>query len=102
MEEAMHHSETVHPCIGHQNDITGRNPGRIVNGAKADVAIDMWEHHSAKLSTEYGEEVSAKMKVAVLFAMLPKDLQEKVLDKCAMNWEWAKQEDAVTIYNKVK
>ena len=31
----------------------------------------------AKLSAEYGEEVSAKMKVAVLYAMLPKDLQER-------------------------
>ena len=43
----------------------------------------------AKLSAEYGEEVSAKMKVAVLYAMLPKDLQERVLDKCAVNWDGA-------------
>ena len=38
--------------------------------------IDAWEDKMAKLSAEYGEEVSAKMKVAVLHAMLPKDLQE--------------------------
>ena len=40
----------------------------------------------AKLSTEYGQILSAKMKVAVLYTMLPKDLQEKVLDECAVNW----------------
>ena len=56
----------------------------------------------AKLSTEYGEEISAKMKVAVLYAMLPKDLQEKVLDKCAVNWDGAKEGDAATIYGRVK
>ena len=39
----------------------------------------------AKLSAEYGEVISAKMKVAVLYAMLPKDLQERVHDKCAVN-----------------
>eukprot|EP00974_Lingulodinium_polyedra_P069650 6741598-Lingulodinium_polyedra.AAC.1 len=42
------------------------------------------------------------MKVAVLYSMLPKDLQEKVLDKCAVNWDGAKQGDAAIIYNKVK
>ena len=55
-----------------------------------------------KLSAEYGEEVSAKMKVAVLHAMLPKDLQERVLDKCAVNWDGAKEAEAAAIYGKVK
>eukprot|EP00974_Lingulodinium_polyedra_P013825 1340590-Lingulodinium_polyedra.AAC.1 len=56
----------------------------------------------AKLSAEYNEEISAKMKVAVFYSMLPKDLQEKVLDKRAVNWDGAKQGDAAIIYNRVK
>ena len=44
----------------------------------------------AKLSPECGEEVSAKMMVAVPCAMLAKDLQERVLDKCAVIWNGAK------------
>ena len=31
--------------------------------------IDAWEDKMAKLSAEYGEVISAKMKVAVLYAM---------------------------------
>ena len=78
------------------------SPGKISSGAKADTAIDTWEHHLAKLGTEYGEEISAKMKVAVLYSMLPKDLQEKVLDKCAVNWDGVSKEEAVNIYIKVR
>ena len=78
------------------------NPGKIINAPKADSMIDAWEDEMAKLSAEYGEEVSAKVKVAVLFAMLPKDLQERVLDKCAVNWNGAKEAEAAAIYGKVK
>ena len=62
------------------------NPGKIANAAKADQAIDTWEDKMARLDIEYGEELSAKMKVAVLYSMLPKDLQEKALDKCGVQW----------------
>jgi hypothetical protein len=77
-------------------------PGKIACGAKADQAIEVWEDKMSKLSTEYGEQLSAKMKVAVLYGMLPKDLQERVLDKCAVNWDGMKETDALIIYNKVR
>ena len=77
-------------------------PTKITNASKADVAIEAWEDRVAKLAIEYGEEISAKMKVAVLYAMLPKDLQERVLDKCAVNWDGAKEEEAASIYHSVK
>ena len=70
------------------------SPAKITQGTRADVAIDSWEHHLSKLSAEYGEVISAKMKVAVLYTMLPKDLQERVLDKCAVNWDGAKEKEA--------
>ena len=60
------------------------NPGKIINAPNAESMIDVWEDTTVKLSAEYGEEVSAKMKVVVLHAMLPEDLQERVLDKCAV------------------
>ena len=44
--------------------------------------IDAWDK-VAKLSTAYAQDMSATMQVAVLYAMLPTDLQEQVLDKCA-------------------
>ena len=78
------------------------NPPKIANSTKADMNIEAWEDKMAKLSTEYGEKLSAKMKVAVLYAMLPKDLQEKVLDKCAVNWDSVKDDDAAAIYGRVK
>ena len=64
--------------------------------------IDAWEDKMAKLSAKYGEVISAKMKVAVLHAMLPKDLQERVLDKCAVNWDGATESEAAVIFSKIK
>ena len=78
------------------------SPTKITHGTRADVAIGAWEHHLAKLSAEYGEVISSKMKVAVLYTMLPKDLQERVLDKCAVNWDGANEKEAALIYLKVK
>ncbi len=42
------------------------------------------------------------MKAAVLYGMLPEDLQEKVLDKCVVSWDLAKEVDAMTIFGKIK
>ena len=78
------------------------NPPKITDAKKADVAIEMWEDKLVKLDVEYGETLSSKMKVAVLYAMLPKDLQERVLDKCAVSWDRAKEADAALILGKVK
>ncbi len=41
------------------------------------MAIEMWEGKSAKLDVEYGGTLSSKMKVAVLYNMLPKAFQER-------------------------
>ena len=78
------------------------SPAKIAQGTRENVAIDSWEHHLSKLSAEYGEVISSKMKVAVLYTMLPKDLQERVLDKCAINWDGANEQEAALIYTKVK
>ena len=78
------------------------NPNKITHAAKADIMIEEWEDRMKKLQTEYTEEISAKMKVAVLYAMLPKDLQERVLDKCAVNWDSTKESDAENTYSKVR
>jgi hypothetical protein len=78
------------------------NPAKITDARKADVAIEMWDDKLVKLSTEYGERLSDKLKVAVLYGMLPKDLQERALDKCAINWDQTKESDATTILTKIK
>ena len=43
-----------------------------------------------------------KMKVAVLLVTLSEDLQERVLDKCAVNWDGEKEAEAAIIFGKVK
>ena len=78
------------------------NPSRITDPKKADLAIEIWEGLSGKLDSEYGKTLSSKMQMAVLYAMLPKDLQEKVLDKCAVSWDKAKEQEAALIFSRVK
>ena len=77
-------------------------PPRVTQAAKADQVLDEWEDKLVKLNVEYGQELSNKVKVAVLYAMMPKDLQEKVLDACAVNWDETTEGDAGKLYNKVK
>ncbi len=73
-----------------------------MDAKKADSAIEAWEDKSVKLILEYGGNLSKKMKVAVLHAMLTKHLQERVLDKSAVNWGTAEECDAGVILNKIK
>ena len=56
------------------------HPQRITMASKADAVVDEWEDKLVKLQTEYGE-------VAVLYSMMPKDFQEKILDACAVAWD---------------
>ena len=49
--------------------------------------LDEWTDKLVKLGTEYGQELTSKVKVAVLCGMMPKDLQDKDLDACAVNWD---------------
>jgi hypothetical protein len=78
------------------------NPAKITNAAKADAMLDEWDDKLAKLRTEYSQDLTSKMKVAVLYSMLPKDLQEKVLDACSVSWDGTTESDATDLYAKVK
>ena len=78
------------------------NPIKITDPKKADVMIDLWEDKVSKLMIEYNEQLSNKVKLAALYGMLPKDFQEKVLDKCSVNWDQVKEEEAGKILNTLK
>ena len=78
------------------------NPVKITNAAKADAMLDDWDDKLTKLKTEYSQDLTNKMKVAVLYSMLPKDLQEKVLDACSVAWDGTSEGDAGELYAKVK
>ena len=78
------------------------NPQKITDARKADTAIETWAGKLVRLKTECGEELTYKLKLAVLYGMLPKDLQERTLDKCAINWGSTKEAEAMAIYGKVK
>jgi len=78
------------------------NPAKITNAARADTMLDEWDDKLAKLRTEYSQDLTSKMKVAVLYSMLPKDLQERVLDACSVAWDGTTEGDATELYAKVK
>jgi hypothetical protein len=78
------------------------NPPKVTNAAKADTVLDEWEDKLVKLSSEYSQALTNKMKVAVLYAMLPKELQEKVLDACTVAWDGTNEGDAGVLFQKVK
>ena len=75
---------------------------RVPQANKADQTLDEWEDKLVKLGTEYGQELTAKVKMAVLYGMMPKDLQDKVLDECAVNWDETTESEAGRLYTKIK
>ena len=46
--------------------------------------------------------MTAKVKVTVLYGMMPKDLQEKILDECAVNWDQTTATQAAELLMKIK
>ena len=48
------------------------NPIKITEAKKMDMAIEAWEDKISKLATEYGEQLSNKVKLAAMYGMLPK------------------------------
>ena len=78
------------------------NPSRITDPKKADLAIEIWEDHIGKLDSGNRETSSGKIKMAVLYAMLAKDLPEQLSGKCAVSWDKAKEQEAALISSKGK
>ena len=77
-------------------------PPRVSQANRVDQTLDEWEDRLVKLGTEYGQELTAKVKVAVLYGMMPKDLQDKVLDECAVNWDETTEAEAGRLFTKIK
>ena len=78
------------------------NPPKVTQSMKADHIMDEWETKLAKLSTEYGQQLSFKIKVAVLYSMMPKGMQERITDACSVAWDQTSEADASTLFEKVK
>jgi hypothetical protein len=55
-----------------------------------------------KLDKEYAQALTNKMKVAVLYAMLPKEMQDRILDACTVAWDGTNEGEAGLLYQRVK
>ena len=58
-----------------------------------DICVDEWQCKLQKLAAEYGETLSSRVKLAILYGMLPREVQEKLLDKCRIQWSQMREED---------
>ena len=66
-----------------------------------DICIEEWEAKLEKLGLEYGEVLTSKVRLAVLYGMLPREVQEKVLDKCRIQWSSLREEDVTRTVQSV-
>ena len=60
------------------------NPDKITRVEDVQKKLATWEANIAKLKSRYGEDVSGKIKMAIFVGMLPKELQDLVLQNSAM------------------
>ena len=77
------------------------NPPKIVDVRILDAQVEEWEARLDRLSVEYGEAVSAKVRLAILYGMLPREIQEKVLDRCRIQWSSLRETDVATTVQSV-
>lgn len=54
----------------------------------------------SKLRSGCGQALTNNMQVAVLYAVLPKDMQERVFDECAANWGETTEKEAGRRFSK--
>ena len=69
------------------------NPPRVAEVRQMDICIEEWESKLEKLSLEYGVVLSSKVRLAVLYGMLPLEDQEEVLDRCRIQWSSLRDDD---------
>ncbi len=55
------------------------NPPKIMDAKKADMPIEVWEDKLVKITAEYGETLSNKVKVPVLCSMFPRIFRRESL-----------------------
>ena len=58
------------------------NPPKILDIKRMDIQLEEWEAKMERLTVEYSEHISGKVKLAILYGVLPQEVQEKMLDKC--------------------
>ena len=77
------------------------NPPKITDIKKLDVQIEDWESRMERLSVEYSEHVSGKVRLAILYGMLPREIQEKMLDRCRTQWSHLKDEEVAKTFRSI-
>ena len=78
------------------------SPPKVSSAAKADACVEQWEDKMAKLDAEYSQTLTAKMKVAVMYSMLPRDMQDRLLDRCAVGWDKSNEAEAAKLFTSLK
>ena len=82
------------------------NPPRILDVRQIDIQVEEWQSKLEKLAAEYGETISSRVKLAILYRMMPREVQEKLLDKCRVQWSTVKDDDVtrtvVAVLEEVK
>ena len=79
------------------------NPPRIAEVRQMDICIEEWEARLGKLNLEYGEVLTSKVRLPLLYGMLPREVQEKVLDRCRIQWSSLRDDDVTrTVQSVIK
>ena len=86
-------AKSSHARFWCQSDVSRIGAPRVPQANK-DKLVKLWP--------EFGQELTAKIKVAVWYGMLPKDLQDMVLDECPINWDETTEFEAGRLYTKIK
>ena len=66
---------------------------RIVDPKLLDTQLEEWEGKLERLHIDYGEVVSNKVRLAILYSMLPREIHERMLDRCSMQWSSLREDD---------
>ena len=74
------------------------NPGRIKNFNEVEAGITLWEEKAKQLASQFNENLSDKMKMAILTSAMPNGVQDHVFSQAGVNATYDEVKEMIRLY----
>ena len=78
------------------------NPGGIRNLNEVEAGITLWEDKVKKLASQFNENLSDKMKMAILTSAMPNGVQDHVVSQAGVNATYDEVKEMIRLYTSRK
>ena len=102
LEDAEHQAQPQDPGVGSKSHQRSPEPDEDHPGLEGGHRLGILGRSGGEVGQGIQRDDIEQMSVAVLYGMLPKDLQERILDKCSVDWGALSEAQSDDILTKIK